>query len=88
MTTSRLLQLQPRPRQLCVEDLWGMALGRLSVLQKYGQVGPLARPSRRREHVSPVRNGTSGDARNGDLLQFTPNRTRIPAGRHLLMMAM
>ena len=38
------------------------------------------RPSRRREHVSPVRNGTSDDARNGDLLQFTPNGTRIPAG--------
>ena len=39
--TSRLLQLQPRPGQLCVEDLWGMVLGPLSVLQKDGQVGPL-----------------------------------------------
>ena len=27
-----------------------------------------------------MRNGTSGDARNGDLLQFTPNGTKIPAG--------
>ena len=31
-----LLQLQPRPGQLCVEDLWGMVLGRQSVLQKDG----------------------------------------------------
>ena len=38
------------------------------------------RPSRRREHVSPGRNGTSGDARDGDQLQFTPNGARIPAG--------
>ena len=37
------------------------------------------RPSRKRDHGSPVRNvdGTSGDAKNGDQLQCTPNG---PAG--------